>query len=48
MGERGMDHCLQNLNKLRVHGIEVQDNSYDPTQYHIGTGFENVIVLLFT
>ena len=48
MGNRGLDHSLLHLNQLRAHEVEVQDNPYNPEQCHIDTGFENVIIPLFT
>ena len=48
MGDRGLDHSLLNPNQLRAHGVEVQDNPFNPVQCHIDTGFENVIIPLFT
>ena len=48
MGDRGMDHSLLNPNQLRAHGLGVQDNPFDSVQCHIDTGFDNVIIPLFT
>ena len=48
MGDRGMDHSLLNPNQLRAHGVEVQDNPFDPVQCHIDTGFGGIIIPLFT
>ena len=48
MGDRGMDHSLINPNQLRAHGLEVQDNPFNPIQCHIDTGFDGVIIPLFT
>ena len=48
MGNRGMDHSLLNPNQLRAHGVEVQDNPFESVQCHIDTGFDNVIIPLFT
>ena len=47
MGDRGMNHSLLNPNQLRVYGVEVQDNPFEPVQCHVDTGFDNVITSMF-
>ena len=42
-----MDHSLMNPNQLIAHGVEVQDNPFDPIQCHIDTCFDDVIIPLF-
>ena len=46
MGDRGMDHSLLNPNQLRAHGVEVQDNPFEPIQCHIDTGFDDIKIPL--
>ena len=48
MGDSGMNHSVLNPNQLRTHGVQVQDNPFKPVQFHIDTGFDNVIIPLFT
>ena len=48
MGDRGMDHSLLNPNQLRAHGVEVQDNPFEPVQCHIDTGFDDVKIPMST
>ena len=48
MGDRGMEHSLLNPNQLRAHGIEVQDNPFDPVQCHIDSCFDGIKIPLFT
>ena len=42
MGDRGMDHSLINPNQLKAHGLEVQDNPFNPD-----TCIDGVIIPLF-
>ena len=48
VGDCSMDQSLLNLNQLSAHGAEVQDDPFKPIQFHIDTGFDNVITPLFT
>ena len=48
MGDRGMDHSFLNPNQLRAHGVEVRYNPFEQVQCHINTGFDNIVILLFT
>ena len=41
-----MDHSLLNPNQLRAHGVEVQDNPFEPIQCHIDTGFDDIKIPL--
>ena len=48
MGYCGIEHSLLNPNQLRSHGVEVQDNPFEPVQCHIDTCFDNIKIPLFT
>ena len=47
MGYRGIDHSLINPIQLITHGVEIQDDPFSVTQYHIDTGFDSAIIPLF-